>query len=155
MKNLIRLFQSLRPYYPQVALLITCVLVVTAASLITPSLIQDVIDQGLTRNDPGLIGRIGLLIVAIGLVRALFNFGKRYVAEWLINQTGYDFRNRLYAKLQNLPFGYHDTAQTGQLMSRCTEDVSALSRFVGQAAVELFNVTLLAVGIMVLLVRAS
>src|SRR5690349_940981 len=155
MKNLIRLFQSLRPYYPQVALLVTCVLVVTGASLVTPSLIQDVIDDGLTRNDPGLIGRIGLIIVGVGLVRALFNFGKRYVAEWLINRTGYDFRNMLYAKLQSLPFGYHDTAQTGQLMSRCTEDVGSLSRFVGQAAVELLNVTLLVIGILVLLMRAS
>jgi ATP-binding cassette, subfamily B, multidrug efflux pump len=155
MKNLLRLFQALRPYYPQVALLITCVLVVTAASLVTPSLIQNVIDAGLTQHDTAVIGRAGLLIVLVGLVRALFNFGKRYVAEWLINHTGYDFRNRLYAKLQRLPFGYHDTAQTGQLMSRCTEDVSALSRFVGQAAVELLNITLLVTGILVLLVRAS
>ncbi len=155
MKNLLRLFQALRPYYPQVALLITCVLVVTAASLVTPSIIETVIDAGLTQGDSGVIARAGLLIVLVGLVRAVFNFGKRYVAEWLINRTGFDFRNLLYAKLQRLPFGYHDTAQTGQLMSRCTEDVGALSRFVGQAAVELLNIALLILGILVLLVRAS
>ncbi len=155
MKNLLRLFRSLRPYYPQVTLLVTCVLVVTAASLVTPGLIQNVIDAGLTKGDSSVIAWAGGLIVLVGLVRALFNFGKRYVAEWLINHTGFDFRNMLYAKLQSLPFGYHDTAQTGQLMSRCTEDVGALSRFVGQAAVELLNIGLLMLGILVLLVRAS
>src|SRR6185436_19850289 len=117
MKNLLRLFRSLRPYYPQVVLLVSCVLVVTAASLVTPGLIQNVIDAGLTKGDSAVIAWAGGLIVLVGLVRALFNFGKRYVAEWLINRTGYDFRNMLYAKLQSLPFGYHDTAQTGQLMS--------------------------------------
>lgn len=155
MKNLLRLFQALRPYYPQVALLLSCVLIVTAASLVTPGLIENVIDAGLTQNDRNVIVRAGLLIVLVGLVRAVFNFGKRYVAEWLINRTGFDFRNQLYAKLQSLPFGYHDTAQTGQLMSRCTEDVSSLSRFVGQAAVELLNVALLMIGILVLLVGTS
>ncbi|MCC7362545.1 MAG: ABC transporter ATP-binding protein [Anaerolineales bacterium] len=155
MKNLLRLFQALRPYYPQAALLVACVLVVTGASLVTPSLIENVIDEGLLHNDPAVIARVAALIVLVGLVRALFNFGKRYTAEWLINRTGYDFRNRLYDKLQRLPFGYHDSAQTGQLMSRCTEDVSSLSRFVGQAAVELLNITLLVVGILALLLRAS
>ena len=155
MKNLLRLFQALRPYYPQVALLLTCVLVVTAASLVTPGLIENVIDAGLVQNDPNVIARAAVLIILVGLVRALFNFGKRYVAEWLINRTGFDFRNRLYDKLQRLPFGYHDSAQTGQLMSRCTEDVGSLSRFVGQAAVELLNIALLVIGILVLLVRTS
>jgi ATP-binding cassette subfamily B protein len=40
-------------------------------------------------------------------------------------------------------------------MSRCTEDVSALSRFVGQGAVELLNVILLVAGIVFLLIRES
>ncbi len=40
-------------------------------------------------------------------------------------------------------------------MSRCTEDVSALSRFVGQGAVELINVAMLLTGIIFLLFRES
>jgi ATP-binding cassette subfamily B protein len=147
--------QALRPYRRQVVFLLFSVLVVTAASLVTPGIIRQVIDEGLAQNDAGLLARSGLVIVGVGLARALFNFGRRYTAEWLINRTGYDFRNALYDKIQRLPFGYHDQTQTGQLMSRCTEDVSALSRFVGQGAVELLNVLLLLAGIVVLLFRES
>jgi ATP-binding cassette subfamily B protein len=132
-----------------------CVLVVIGASLVTPAIIQYVIDQGLQRGDATIMAQAGLLIVGVGLIRALFNFGKRYLGEWLINRTGYDFRNALYDKIQRLPFDYHDRAQTGQLMSRCTEDVSSLSRFVGQGAVDLLTVSLLLVGILVLLFRQS
>jgi ATP-binding cassette subfamily B protein len=134
--------------------MLVCLLVVTATSLVTPAIIQFVIDDGLNQGGAAL-ARAGLVIVGVGLVRSVFNFGKRYLSEWLINRTGYDFRNALYDKIQRLPFGFHDQAQTGQLMSRCTEDVSSLSRFVGQGGVELLNVLLLLGGILVLLFRES
>ncbi len=155
MRILFRLLRALRPYRGQVLLLLLCVLMVTVTSLVTPSIIQNVIDQGFGAGDSSVLARAGLIILGVGLIRALFNFGKRYVAEWLINRTGYDFRNALYDKIQRLPFGFHDLAQTGQLMSRCTEDVGALSRFVGSGAVDLLQVLLLLAGIITLLFRAS
>ncbi|MCC6188236.1 MAG: ABC transporter ATP-binding protein [Anaerolineales bacterium] len=155
MKILLRLLGALRPYTPRLLVLLLSVLAVTAASLVTPGIIRQVIDEGLARRDAGLLARSGLIIVLVGLLRALFNFVRRYLAEWLINRTGYDFRNALYDKIQRLPFGYHDQVQTGQLMSRCTEDVSSLSRFIGQGAIELLNVTLLLAGIVILLFSES
>jgi len=153
---LLRLLKALRPYLWQELLLVVCLLVVTATSLVTPGIIRNVIDQGL--HDPNAaqaMAQAGLVIGGVGLVRSIFNFGKRYLSEWLINRTGYDFRNALYDKIQRLPFGFHDHTQTGQLMSRCTEDVSALARFVGQGVVELANVLLLLTGILFLLFRES
>jgi len=156
MRILLRLLQALRPYLWQEILLIVCLLVVTATSLVTPAIIRDVIDEGLRAPDPArAMAQAGLVIVGVGFVRSVFNFGKRYLSEWLMNRTGYDFRNALYDKIQRLPFGFHDHTQTGQLMSRCTEDVTSLSRFVGQGVVELLNVLLLLVGILFLLFRES
>jgi ATP-binding cassette subfamily B protein len=134
--------------------LLLSLLVVTATSLVTPEIIRYVIDDGLQQGGAAM-AQAGLIIVGVGLVRSLFNFVKRYLGEWLVNRTGYDFRNALYDKIQRLPFGYHDQTQTGQLMSRCTEDVSSLSRFSGQGAVEFINVALLMVGILVLLFRTN
>ena len=155
MRTLFRTVHSLRPYYKQVMFLLLCVVVVTAASLVTPSIIQFVIDQGVLRQDAPAMIQAGLLVAGVGLLRAVFNFAKRYTGEWLINRTGYDFRNALYNKIQRLPFDYHDRAQTGQLMSRCTEDVTALARFVGQAGIDLLSTVLLLAGIVVLLFRQS
>ncbi len=155
MPTLYRILRSLRPYYPQVALMLFCLVVVTAASLTTPSIIQFVIDQGVLKRDASAMVQAGLLVAGVGLVRAVFGFGRRFAGEWLVNRVGYDFRNALYNKIQRLPFDYHDRAQTGQLMSRCTEDVSALSRFVGQSGVDMLNIILLLGGIVVLLFRQS
>src|SRR5579859_1192586 len=155
MRTLIRTFRTLRPYAAQEALLLFCVAMVTAASLVIPSIIQFVIDQGVLRQDANVMLQAGLLVGGVGLARALFNFGRRYTGEWLINRTSYDFRNALYNKIQRLPFDYHDRAQTGQLMSRCTEDVTALSRFIGQGSIDLLNIALLLAGVVVLLFRQS
>lgn len=155
MRIILRLLRVLDRYRWHVIALLVCVLVVTATSLVTPVLIQRAIDDGLAKNDPAALLNVGLVIVAIGLVRSLFNFGKRYLSEWLTNRTGYDFRNQLYDKIQRLSFTYHDQVQTGQLMTRCTEDVSSLSRFVGQGGVDVLNVALLLIGILALLINAS
>jgi len=155
MRILLRLLTTLRPYAWQMIALLACVLLVTATSLVTPGLIQFVIDDGLRENDPNALAQAGLIIVGVGLARAVFAFFRRYLGEWLVNRTGYDLRNRLYDKIQRLHFGFHDQTQTGQLMSRCTEDLSSLSRFTGQGAIDLLNFALLLAGILILLVRAS
>jgi len=155
MKILFRLLKTLQPYWLPLITLLVCVFAVTLTSLFTPALIRTAIDDGLAKRDPSALFNSGLLIIGIGLIRSLFNFGKRYLSEWLTNTTGYNLRNALYDKIQHLPFSYHDRTQTGQLMSRCTEDVSSLSRFVGQGAVELLNILLLFAGIIYLLFQSS
>jgi ATP-binding cassette subfamily B multidrug efflux pump len=155
MSIIFRLSRALRPYRWRLLGLLASIVLVTAASLVTPAVIQFVIDNGVRQRNPQIMLNAGLFILGIGLLRALFNFAKRYLSQWLINRTGYDFRNQLYDKIQRLPFSYHDQSQTGQLMSRCTEDVSALTRFVGEGAVDLLNVGLLMIGILVLMFREN
>ncbi len=155
MAILLRFLKSQRRYLRHVLALVVCLLGVTATSLITPSIIQYVIDDGLRTQSVTVMAQAAGLIVAIGLLRAVFAFFRRYLGEWLVNQAGYDLRNALYNKIQRLHFGFHDQMPTGQLMSRCTEDVSALSRFLGQGGLDLLNLILLLGGVVVLLVRAS
>ena len=155
MRILLRLVKSLNAYRWQIVTLILLVLVVTATSLATPSLIRAAIDDGLEKNSPDALFRVALIIVGVGLLRALFGFARRYLSEWLINRTGYDFRNVMYDKIQRLSFSYHDQVQTGNLMTRCTEDIGALSRFVGQGAVDVLSIAMLFFGINFLLFQTS
>ena len=42
-----------------------------------------------------------------------------------------DLRRDLYGHLQDLPVSFHDRWQSGQLLSRATEDLSTIRRFLG------------------------
>jgi ATP-binding cassette subfamily B protein len=105
--------------------------------LYVPRIIRDVIDQGLALREAGFLVRSALLLLMLGLMSAALAALQRYVSEWIGARIGYDLRNRLYDHIQNLSFAYHDRAQTGQLISRCIEDVRSVQNFIGGSIVEL------------------
>ncbi len=151
MKSLWRLRIYLYPYLKQVLLALLFILGVTGISLIIPAIIQQVIDQGLARGEIGFLIHSALIILAVGIVRAGLIYGQRFTTEWIAQHVGYDLRNALYDHIQNLPFTFHDHSQTGQLISRCIEDVRAIQQFTGTGVVELIRLSVLMVGILTLL----
>ena len=60
-------------------------------------------------------------------------------------------RERLFAHLERLPCAYHDKADTGDLVQRCTSDVETLRVFLAQQVVEIGRAVLLLVGSLPLL----
>jgi ATP-binding cassette, subfamily B, multidrug efflux pump len=151
MKSLLRLSPALRKYWRQVVMALICILALTAANLVIPRIIQQVIDVGLARGEIRFMLNAGLLILAIGVLQTILTYLQRYLSEWIAARIGYDLRNRLYDHIQHLSFSFHDRAQTGQLISRCIEDVRAVERFTGFGVVELIQLVLLVSGITILL----
>ena len=151
MRHLLRLRAFLRPYWKQISLAILTILLATAANLIIPAIIQQVIDVGLARHELGFITRAAAVILGLGVMQAGLTYLQGYLSEWIASHIGYDLRNALYDHIQQLSFSYHDHAQTGQLISRCIEDVRSIERFTGYGVVQLIQLGLLFVGIVVLL----
>lgn len=151
MRSLLRLRLFLYPYLRQILLALLFITGLSALSLVIPAIIQRVIDIGLAQGDVGYLVKAALLILVIGILRAGLNYGQRYLSEWTAQHIGYDLRNRLYDHIQNLPFTFHDHAQTGQLISRCIEDVRSIQQFTGSGVVDFIRLSLLLVGILVLL----
>jgi ATP-binding cassette subfamily B multidrug efflux pump len=155
MKHLWRLHPFLSKYWLQVILALITLLGMTTAQLALPAIIRQVIDVGLYGGEERLLLNAALLIFGIGLVIAILVYFQRYLSEWIAAHIGYDLRNLLYDHIQHLPFTYHDHTQTGQLISRCIEDVRAIERFTGFGVVELIRLTLLLMSIVVLLFIAN
>ena len=155
MKNLIRSADFLRPYVLQVLASLLMLLILTGLNLIVPRIIQNVVDDGLLRGDTIYLIRSALLLFGLGLVSALLGLGNRYASEWVAAHVGYDLRNRMYDHIQYLPFAYHDHAQSGQLISRCIEDVRAIEKFAGSSIPELMRFVLLTLGILGVMLTAN
>jgi ATP-binding cassette, subfamily B, multidrug efflux pump len=151
MKSLWRLRTFLRPYWKHTLLSLVALISLTGANLVVPVIIREVIDTGLMRLDVGFMINAALILLGIGILHAGLVYVQRYLSEWVSHHVGYDLRNRLYDHIQHLPFSYHDHAQTGQLISRCIEDVRSIERFTGFAVVELIRVAMLLLGVTVIL----
>jgi ATP-binding cassette, subfamily B, multidrug efflux pump len=155
MKNLFRISIFLKPYAWQVAITLVTLLTLTGLNLIVPRIIQTVIDDGLLRSDTSHLIHSAFLLFGLGLASAVLGLGNRYGSEWIAARVGYDLRNRMYDHIQYLPFTYHDHAQSGQLISRCIEDVRSIERFAGSSIAELVRFILLGVGILAVMVSVN
>ena len=152
MKHLLRIRIFLKPYFWQIVLTLLLLLVLTGLNLVVPRIIRSVVDEGLVQGQTGYLVRSALLLLGLGLLSALLNLGNRYWSEWIAARVGYDLRNRMYDHIQYLPFTYHDHAQSGQLISRCIEDVRSIERFAGGAVADLIRFVLLSVGIITIMI---
>jgi len=151
MKHLWRLRPFIYKYRVQVLISLLLLLGTTLSQLVIPTIIRQVIDVGLAQSEVRLIVNAALLILALGVMIAGMTYGQRYLSEWIASSIGYDLRNQMYDHIQHLPFSFHDHAQTGQLISRCIEDVRAIERFTGYGLVDLLRMGFLFIGIVTLL----
>ncbi|MBE2212340.1 MAG: ABC transporter ATP-binding protein [Opitutaceae bacterium] len=92
------------------------------------------------------------LMAALTAVSGLFAFLKGWLAALASDGIARDLKNRLYDHLQRLPSRYHDKADTGDLVQRCTSDVETIRMCLSAQVVEIGNcLILLATAIPVML----
>jgi len=123
-KTLLRITRYLRPYWKQLSLVYACLGIGMALQLSLPYVLGKAIDHGIVDRDLPYLWRATGLIVLLALFQAVFMFFRTFGTNWLAEHVGYDLRNDLYAKFQELPFQFYDRSQTGQLMSRATDDIN-------------------------------
>ncbi len=148
MRILLRLFGLLKKYWGWSVLSLVFLIVSTGFSLTVPQLLRRAIDMGFPIDKAtGKVTVVESVLVFTGvgmiiaqIIRAGFTFGQNYLSEWISQKIAYDLRNRLYDRVQRLSFAFHDKAQTGQLMSRATQDVEAVRFFVAMGAVRVIYI---------------
>ena len=151
MDTLKQLFQLVKPYSARVVMALLLLLGITAVDMIMPAIIRQVIDEGLLGGQKSLILYAALLIFGLGIFKTFLMHWQTYTNGWISQQTAFDLRNRLYNHIQHLSFSYHDHIQSGQLISRCIEDVRSVQNFTGNGLTNLSRVAALMIGIVLLL----
>jgi ATP-binding cassette subfamily B protein len=141
----------LRRYRRETLGALFALLCVSAANLAAPQMIRVAIDRGLSprRWQMVLFAVVGL--VAIAVIRGLFNFLQGYLAERASQGVAFDLREQLFERVQRLSFSYYDQAQTGQLLTRLTNDVEQVRTFVGTGVIQLGASVTMLIGCAVLL----
>ena len=142
-----RLLGYLQPHWRNVVLAYTGMVLATGLNLAVPQIIKRAIDNGLTQGSSGTLFWAAGVILALAFARAGVAFVRIYFGEWLTHRVSLDLRNHFYASLQSLPFSFHDRAQTGDLMSRATSDITETERFAGVGVLDLFATLLLVGGV--------
>src|SRR5438132_11558873 len=67
-----------------------------------------------------------LSLILFAVARGIAAFGQQYLGQTIGQDAAYDIRNAVFNNLQSLSYAYHDKIQTGQVMSRITQDVESI-----------------------------
>ncbi|MGB2696179.1 MAG: ABC transporter ATP-binding protein [Dehalococcoidia bacterium] len=162
---LVRLMSFAVPYWRNVIVAWICVAGSAAFVLALPIFIRYAIDDGLNMK---LIGGhlvatgskdkliiYGALVIASSAFRGAFAYGQTYFGEWISQRVAYDIRNAIYNHLQRLSFAYHDKAQTGQIMSRATQDVEGVRMFISMGVLRLMYLIVLLLAVLIFMVTTN
>jgi ATP-binding cassette subfamily B protein len=156
---LLRLFDYLRPYRPQIAVLSVLMVVGTIAGLVSPYLTRPLFDRVLAPRGPGLpfdervhlLGMIVLGMLGAGLFSQCLNIVQGRVAVWLTHKLAHSLRVQLYEHLQLLSLRYFDKRQIGTLTTRVSQDTSEMESVLTVAAQFFLSNVLTLIGIAVVL----
>lgn len=136
MQSYIRVLKYFRPYLGYLAAAIVCLLLATGANLILPWIVKDVIDKVLIQKDVFLLNMIVLAIIASFFAKGLFSYGQVYFMSYATQSVVTNLRKKIYCHLQRLSLDFYEKRQTGEIMSRLTNDVALLQGVLTGGVVE-------------------
>ena len=112
---------------------------------VSPRVLQYAVDDlyvGVTRTKLATYG--GILLLIAGLA-GYFRYQMRRIIISASRGVEYDIRNDFFAQLERLPIAFFHENRTGDLMSRATNDLSAVRMMVGPAIMYLANTLITAI----------
>jgi ATP-binding cassette subfamily B multidrug efflux pump len=130
-------------------------LVRTALSVASPWVLRYAIDDltaGVTREKLWVYSGI---IVGIVALEAVFLYWMRQVLIGMSREIEYELRNDLYRHLTLLPARYYQAHRTGDIMSRATNDLSAVRMVLGPGIMYTASTVTTAIATVVLMARIS
>ncbi len=140
MSELRSLLPYFRPYRRGVALGLACAALANVLQIAAPYLTKLVIDglsdAGVTR---GRILGLGALIVGAAATSGFFRFSMRQLLNGISRRIETDLRNDFFRHLLRLDARFYGSMRTGDLMSRATNDTSAVRQAAGPAVMYLVN----------------
>ena len=123
-----KLFRYAKPYRGAFLIGLFGVLVATAAGLVFPRVMGNLVDT-MSNGDGGsaaALNRTALTLLAVFAVQAVFSFVRTYFLSLVGEGIVADLRTSTYPHLMSLPVGFFDTRKTGEITSRLTSDVAVV-----------------------------
>jgi ATP-binding cassette subfamily B protein len=139
--------ELLRPHIKLLMLGLAAVIGEGVADLLQPWPLKIVLDNVLKSRDihgwlnQFIVSTVGqdklavlrfaaLAVLVVAVVDAICTYTEKYVTTSVGQWVMHDLRRTLYHHIQRLSLAYHDRKQTGDLISRVTNDIDAIQTFI-------------------------
>lgn len=154
-----RSFVYIKPYkwFMIGALLLSALSSILA--LVTPTLLQRVMDIAIPDGNRGLLTRLSFLTLGAILLSVVFGALRGVIMSYCGQHMIYDIRKDIFDHLQQLPFSYYDSRPHGKILVRVVNYVNSVSDTLTNglvnALLDLMNIVFIAVFMFAMDVKLS
>ncbi|PYQ16355.1 MAG: ABC transporter ATP-binding protein [Acidobacteria bacterium] len=155
MRYLRRLLPYVRRHRARIAGGLLCLVLTTALSVASPWVLRYAVDDLTLRVTREKLWLYSGLIVGLVLLEGVFRYYMRMVLISVSREIEYELRGDLFAHLTRLSARYYQSHRVGDIMSRATNDMSAVRNVLGPGIMYTANTVATFVGTVALMLRIS
>ena len=95
------------------------------------------------------------MLVGLYVISALFSFVQTFVTSDISQKVSYNLRKEISEKINKLPLKYFDGTTNGEVLSRVTNDVDAISQNLNQILSQMITAATVLIGVLVMMLSIS
>ena len=111
--------------------------------------------QGTGEIDFTKIGHILLIVLVLYTISSIFGVIQGYVMSTITQEITFKLRERMMAKINQLPLAYFEARPYGEVLSRITNDIDTLSNGLNQSVTTLLTSIVTLIGIFYMMLTIS
>ncbi len=160
-KNIIkRMFGYLAPYRAHLIFAILCVFLTTASSLASSFMLGPIIDNFIAMVNgkpfsPRALAGILAVLAVFYLAGIVFTYLQSRLMAHISQNTIASIRKDLFTKVEKLPLRFHDNENTGDIMSRFTNDIDNIGVMLDHSLVSVISGSVTLVGTLALMLYTN
>lgn len=161
-----KLIQHLKPY--RVVMILVVILAIGSASfsIVGPKILGNAtteIFNGVVSKVSGSgnginfdsISKTLLILVGLYIISAVFSYIQTFITSDISQKVSYNLRKEISIKINKLPLKYFDKNTHGEVLSRVTNDVDAISQNLNQILSQMITAVTTLIGVLVMMISIS
>ncbi len=162
-----KLLRFNKKYLPAILISLLCAAGGTVLTLIGPDKLRDLTNiisdyfMGFMQNgqdnamDMAGIKKIGMLLVVFYVTSAVLSLIQHLIMAYVTQKISKGFRSAISGKINRLPMWYYNKTQTGDVLSRVTNDVDTISQSFNQSMGNLVSAVTLLFGSLFMMLKTD
>ncbi|MGB9185531.1 MAG: ABC transporter ATP-binding protein [Solirubrobacteraceae bacterium] len=129
-----RILALFGPYRVRLAVVLIMIVFSAGLSMVSPFLLQSVLDNGIFRHETTLLSELVAGMIAIAIATAIFSVWQTYLSNSIGQRVMHDLRAAVYRHLQRMSLAFFTRTRTGEVQSRIANDIGGLEAVVTTTA---------------------
>ncbi len=125
-----------------------------ATTEIFNGLVNKVSNNGLGINF-GAILKTLVILASLYIISSIFSFVQTFITSDISQKVSYNLRKSISEKINKLPLNYYDKKTNGEVLSRVTNDIDAISQNLNQILSQMITAVTTLIGVLIMMLSIS